>query len=245
MEAADGPRAAVLIIGNEVLSGQVEDANGPFLLKALRARGVDVIELRIVADSEPAIIDAVNTLRRRADRLFCTGGIGPTHDDVTVRAVAHAFGKPVVVHAEMAERVREVFGDASASAMRLAEVPEGADVLLDTRALVPVITVANVTLLPGVPSFVRACAEAAFGDLRGTPIVTREWRIEAHETSLAQDLAQVQDEYSELSIGSYPTFARGKVSVLIRIEGRDGSRVDAALAALRARLTPKRPPRRR
>lgn len=233
----DRPSAALLVIGNELLSGHTADQNGPHLLSVLRERGIEVKELRVIADSEPAIADAIVTLKRRCTRVLCTGGIGPTHDDVTVRALAHAFGKPVVVHAELEARVKEIFGDpAPAAAMRLAEVPEGAEVLLDARALVPIITLGNVTLLPGVPSFVRTCLQAALGDWRGMPFVVRELQVTAHETAIAAPLDDVAQRFDDVSIGSYPQFSSGKVVVRLRIEGSDRKRVEAATKALRSLL---------
>lgn len=230
----DRPTAALLIIGNELLTSQTRDENGPFMLRALRERGIEVLELRMVADNEPAIARAINDVRHRCSKVLTTGGIGPTHDDVTMRAVAHAFGVPLVVHAELMARVLAYFGeDAPPAARRLAEVPEGAEIVLDTVALVPIVSLGNVTLLPGVPKLMRNALPQALAELRGPPFFMRGLSLQARETDIAQALQDVQHAFEEVSIGSYPHFEGGRSTVHIHVDGRDAQAVDNAWQALR------------
>ena len=231
------PTAGLIIIGDEILSGQTTDRNGPFLLQCCRERGIEVVELRIVADNEPAIVGAINSLRHRCTKVLTTGGIGPTHDDVTVRALAHAFGRPTVQHAELLARVHSYFGPSvPAAAMRLAEVPEGAFVVLDTVAVVPIITLGNVSLLPGVPQLVRSGARVALAELCGPSFVSAEVFSTAREADLAEELTCIQHEFDDLHIGSYPERSDGELRVRLRVEGRDPQRVNLAAQALRMRL---------
>lgn len=231
------PKAALLIIGAEVLSGKIDDANGPFLIRALRARGVQVVELRIVGDTVAAISDALKGLMPIADHVFTTGGIGPTHDDVTIAGVAHALGKRVVRHADLErmlhERHPEQVNDAR---LKLAEIPEGAAVHLGDGSFVPVVQIANVTVLPGVPSLMRGCFAFVAGNLQGTAFHSRALWLSASESDIAAILTDVQTAFPDVAIGSYPRFDLADHRVKVTMDGRDAARVKATFETLRRRL---------
>jgi molybdenum cofactor synthesis domain-containing protein len=232
--------AALLVVGNEILTGKVDDANGPFLIRALRARGVRLVEVRVL-DDVPAIIEAaVRELSPRVTHLFTTGGIGPTHDDVTVASVAAAFDKKLVRHPGLVDRLREYYGDRLNDArLRLAEVPDGADVLLGEERLLPVIRIANTTIFPGPPSLMRLCFERIAHTLSGTPFVSRGLLVNASESTFAQALTEVQRAHPLVAIGSYPRFDHdAPYRVKLTVDGRDVAAVEAALAAVRAILEP-------
>jgi molybdenum cofactor synthesis domain-containing protein len=233
------PTAALLIIGDEVLSGKVDDANGPFLIRALRERGVQVVEVRVIGDDPDAIADTVEELSGRATHVFTTGGIGPTHDDKTINAVARAFGRRVVRHEELVRRIQTRYGgDLNEARLRLAEVPEGARVLLGDTDAIPVIEVANVFVLPGVPALARLCFERIADRLGGTPFFSRMLLLSASESQIADRLAAVQRDHPDVAIGSYPRFGAEGYRVKVTVDGRDAASVDAGLEALRAALDP-------
>lgn len=233
------PTAALVVIGDEVLSGKVDDANGPFLIRALRERGVQVVELRVIGDDPDAIVDTVRELADRTTHVFTTGGIGPTHDDKTIAAVARAFGRQVVRHEKLERRIRARYGDALNEArLRLADVPQGAHVLLGDSDAIPVIEIENVFILPGVPAFARLCFERIAGRLGGPPFASRALFLSATESQIAAGLAEVQRAHPGVAIGSYPRFGSEGYRVKVTVDGRDAASVEAATDALRAALDP-------
>jgi molybdenum cofactor synthesis domain-containing protein len=231
--------AAIVIIGAEVLSAKVQDENAPFLLRALRARGVEVTEIRTIGDVVESIAVTVRELASRVDHVITTGGIGPTHDDVTIAAVAKAFGLPVVRHREIERRLRARHGDRLNEArLKLAEVPEGSVVTLGAEDIVPVIEVRNVLVFPGVPSFMRLCFERIATRFAGRPFYSRALLLASSESLLAAHLSAVQAAWQQVAIGSYPRFDDAPYRVKVTLDGRDEAEVEAALAALRQRLEP-------
>lgn len=236
MPAAE-PRAALLIIGAEVLSGKIDDANGPFLIRALRARGVQVVELRIVGDTVEEISRAVRDLLSAADYVFTTGGIGPTHDDVTIAGVADAFGKRVVRHPDLERMLRARHNAVNEARLKLAEIPEGASVHLGDGSFVPVVQIDKVTILPGVPSLMRGCFAFVAGTLKqGTAFHSRALWLCASESDIAQTLTDVQTAFPDVAIGSYPRFDLADHRVKVTMDGRDAARVNATFETLRGRL---------
>jgi molybdenum cofactor synthesis domain-containing protein len=251
MSAAQ-PTAALVIIGAEVLSAKVEDVNAPYLVRALRSRGVEVIEIRTIGDDVDTIAKAVSALAPRVDYLFTTGGIGPTHDDVTIAGVAAAFDAPVVTDRVIEERLRARLGSRlNAAHLKMADVPEGARVILDAEGLLPIVQMRNVTLFPGVPSLMRWCFERLASELRGPPFYTRAVLLSVPESSFADHLATVQKRHPLVTIGSYPrvepedlahprdsTPVSGtntpRVRVKVTVDGRSGDLVGAAVADIRA-----------
>jgi molybdenum cofactor synthesis domain-containing protein len=241
--ALQGPTAALLIIGAEVLSGKVEDANGPFLLRALRARGVDVREIRVIGDTVTAIAAATAQLAAQQTFVITTGGIGPTHDDVTMAGIAQAFGQTVVLHPGLLAAVTRRFVARGADVKtlpaaykRLAEAPSGAEVILGDGTFVPVVHMRNVFVLPGVPSLMRGCFAQIAPMFEGPAFYTRALYLVAHESAIAADLTAVQNLFADVAIGSYPRFDSGKPEVQLTADGRDLQRVQAAIDMLLERL---------
>ena len=233
----DEPTAALLIIGAEVLSGKVDDANGPFLIRALRARGVQLLEIRTIGDTVPEISEAVKALSSRAQHLFTTGGIGPTHDDVTMAGVAAAFGGKVAQHPELLRLLHERYaGKVNDARLKLADVPEGATVRLGDGTFVPIVQFRNVTILPGVPSLMRACFAHVADGLRGAPFFSRALLLDVSESDIADTLTEIQNRNLDVAIGSYPRFDEAAYRVKVTVDGRDAARVETTLAAIRDRM---------
>jgi molybdenum cofactor synthesis domain-containing protein len=225
--------SAVLVIGNEVLSGRTQDANLGFLAARLADLGIPVVEARVVPDEEAVIVEAVNALRARVTYVFTTGGIGPTHDDITAAAIAKAFGVPVVRDPEAERRLRVHYGNGFVNAARLkmAEVPEGAALIDNPVSTAPGFRIGNVFVLAGVPAIARAMFDAlAPGLAGGPPVVSRTVPCSIPEGEFAAALTDVQSHYAGVSIGSYPYFRAGKVGVSLVIRGTDLQAVDRAAA---------------
>jgi molybdenum cofactor synthesis domain-containing protein len=234
------PTAALVIIGAEVLSGKVDDANGPFLIGALRQLGVAVTEIRVIGDAVDAIGDALRALSPRVDHVLTTGGIGPTHDDVTIAGVAAAFGRRVIQHPELLRLLQERHPQGINEArLKMTEVPEGAEVEIGEGGFVPIVYIANVAVLPGVPSLMRACfAQVAPRIHRGPPFVSRALFLNTSESDIAGSLTVAQNAFPEVAIGSYPRFDTTEYRVKVTLDGRDPARVEACHQALRGLLRP-------
>ena len=230
--------AAILIVGNEILSAKVQDENGPFLARELRALGVELRRIETVPDEVPLIVDAIVRCKQSARWLFTSGGIGPTHDDVTIAAVAKAFGK-AVVHDEriVAALRRHVGGELSPAKLRLAEVPEGATVIWTEGRLLPVISLGEVFILPGVPSFLRDGFLAVRDRFRAAPIFSRAVYFSVGESVLAEHLDATVAAHPTVAIGSYPRFDDADYRVKVTFDGRDAAEVSAALKDLEARVS--------
>lgn len=233
LSAKANPQAALLIIGAEILSGKIDDANGPFLVRRLRAQGVATGEIRVIGDDIDSISSAVNTLRRQFSYVLTTGGIGPTHDDVTLAAVAQAFATRLVRSEEIWARIVEHYDNAAALRKeRLALVPESAELILGPTGIVPVTKLDNVYVFPGVPGLMRRCFEHVAKDFAGPAFCSRAavWRIS--ETRIAEYLATLQTKFSEVAIGSYPSFDADNWQVKVTVDGRDQKTVNTVLDAL-------------
>jgi molybdenum cofactor synthesis domain-containing protein len=229
--------AAAVIIGNEVLSAKVVDANGPHLIRRLREIGIPLRSVEIVTDDVDVIVDAVARARSRAEYVFTSGGIGPTHDDVTVRAVALAMGRQVVRLPEMVELIRNRSDHLSEEAMRLADAPEGAVLLPQEGSWFPVLTVDKVFLLPGVPQLFKLQLETVLKRLRGTPVQLRCLYLRLGESTIAAVLDRVALDMPHVAIGSYPVFdAELDYRVKVTIEAAELAPVEEALARIRAGL---------
>ncbi len=229
--------AAVLVIGNEILSGRTQDANVAFLGKSLNDLGIRLMEVRVVADIEAEIVDAVNTLRKRYDYLFTTGGIGPTHDDITADSVAAAFGVGIDYHPEVFELLKQNFEsrglEANGARMRMARVPDGAELIDNEISLAPGFQIGNVFVLAGVPSIARAMFNGASNRLRrGAVVMSRSIRCHCGEGTIADPLSDVQDAYPEIDIGSYPWSRDGRFGTSLVLRGTDTARLDAAYDAV-------------
>ncbi|MFZ5468466.1 MAG: competence/damage-inducible protein A [Myxococcota bacterium] len=232
--------AAAVIIGNEVLSAKVEDQNGPHLIRRLRERGVPLRHLAMVPDEVDAIVEALTVARRHARYVFTSGGIGPTHDDVTVRAVALALGKPVVRLPEVEALLRQHYGEKPpAAALRLAEAPMGTELLFQEGIWYPVLVCDELFLLPGVPQLFRQQLEAVLPRIVGVPVVVRCLYLAAQEAEIAHVLDRVALAMPKVQIGSYPTLDRDAgYKVKVTVEHSDAGLVDEVVAQLTAALPP-------
>jgi molybdenum cofactor synthesis domain-containing protein len=229
--------AAVLVIGDEILSGRTKDANIGYIADYLARIGIDLREVRIVADDKAEIVDAVNALRARYAYLFTTGGIGPTHDDITADAVAAAFG--VEIHEDpraiklLLERIKHE--DLNEARRRMARIPVGADLIENRISKAPGFQIGNVIVMAGVPAIMQAMLDAVASRLSTGPLLAVE-TISAgqlFEGDYAAGLGAIAAASSELSIGSYPSFRDGRFHNEIVVRGRDAEKVAAAANAVR------------
>ena len=238
MTESNHTTAAIIIIGAEVLSGKVNDENGPFLLRALRERGIDVKEIRTIDDDRTTIAKAVRELSQLFTYVFTTGGIGPTHDDITLESIAEAFNCSVVRHQELADHFVQRFSDLKrqAAALRMANLPEGATVKM--AGYVPVIQKENVTVFPGVPSLMRSCFDVIAPQLRGAEFFSDAIYLNASESLIASQLTEVQNACPNVAIGSYPQFGDAPYRVKITVDSRHSEAVNHAIQAILASLDP-------
>ncbi len=228
------PTAAILIIGNEILSGRTQDVNVQFIAKKLAERGVKLQEVRVIPDVAGRIIGAVNELRAAYDMLFTTGGIGPTHDDITSECVAAAFGLPWEHHAETFAKMQAHMGENfNAARQRMATMPRGAIPIESSASLAPGFSIANVHVMAGVPRIMQAMFETLELSLpRGVPIVMRAVHgFGVLEGSIAAGLSEIQARFPELDLGSYPFRREAGGGVAIVAKGTDLSAIETAIAA--------------
>ena len=236
------PTAAILVIGNEILSGKVEDQNARYLIGELRRLGVSLRRIEVVPDVAEEIADRVRALAGRVDHLFTSGGVGPTHDDVTLRAVGEAFGLPIVRHPDLEGLLRSRYGARLHERdLQMADLPVGARLEhgpggAGTRW--PVVVVRNVWILPGVPSIFRAKFEAVRELFRAPPIHGRALFTLADEAEIAGALDETVAAFPAVDVGSYPQTEGGPHRVKVTFDGRDRDAVDAALAFLTSKLGP-------
>lgn len=240
-DRADNPVAAtktasVLLIGNELLSGRTHDANLPYLAEELNKLGIRVVECRVVPDIEPVIVDAVHALRERSDYVFTTGGIGPTHDDITAHAIAAAFDRKVIRNPEAEALLREYYpaDKINEARLKMAETPEGAALVYNPVSTAPGFRVENVFALAGVPDIARAMFDHLKHELVGGAVtLARTVSAHAAEGDIAAGLSVLQERYHGVEIGSYPFFRVGHIGVSIVFRSTDAREVDAAAEGFR------------
>lgn len=228
--------AALVVIGDEILSGRTPDRNIAQVASWLQVQGIRLVEVRVVADVEDAIVEAVNALRNAHDYLFTTGGIGPTHDDITVDAVAKAFGVPVVVHPE-ARRILEDYystrGGLNDARLRMARVPEGADLIPNRMSGAPGIRIGNVHMMAGVPHICAQMLDALTGTLEGgVPLISETIGCWVPESEVADILREVERAHPRCQIGSYPFFREGKVGANFVIRSTDAGELRSCVDTL-------------
>jgi molybdenum cofactor synthesis domain-containing protein len=227
--------ACVLLIGNEILSGRTQDANLAFLAQGLNEAGIRLREARVIPDDAGVIVSTVNAVRNTFDYVFTTGGIGPTHDDITAQCMADAFGVTLIVHPE-AKRLLESHyppGQLNEARLRMAMVPEGAMLLPNPISRAPGFQIGNVFVLPGVPNIMQGIFEQLkYRLIGGEKLLSRSVSCHLAEGTLAQDLALLQQRYPDTEIGSYPYFRRGDFGVTLVLRGTDRERLAAATEEL-------------
>ena len=221
--------AAILIIGNEILSGRTQDTNTSTLAKWLNSIGIQITEVRIIRDIENEIINTLNFLRTNNDYVFTTGGIGPTHDDITAQSVAKAFGVSYEVHKE-AYKILEAYykpGEFNEGRQKMVWMPKNAKLILNPTSGAPGFSIENVFCLPGVPSILKSMLGGLKNDIvGGKPILSYTISLRTVESEIANSLTKVQDENKDVEIGSYPFFQAGKLGVSIVIRSEDQSKID-------------------
>ena len=233
--------AGMLVIGDEILSGRTHDKNIAQVASWLQVQGIRLIEARVVSDSMEAIAEALNALRERYDYVFTTGGIGPTHDDISVDAVAKALGVPVVVHPEARAILEDYYkdkpGGLTEARLRMARVPEGADLIPNRRSGAPGIKHGKIHMMAGVPYITAEMLDALTGTLEGgAPLLSETVGCWVAESEVADVLREVEKAHANCQIGSYPFFREGKTGAnfVIRSTSRDdvASAVDTLCEAL-------------
>ena len=221
--------AAILIIGNEILSGRTQDTNTSTLATWLNSIGVKVAEVRVIPDVEKKIVDTLNLLRKENDYVFTSGGIGPTHDDITAESVSKAFGLKYEINKE-AFKILEAYyqpGEFNEGRQKMVWMPKNAKLILNPTSGAPGFNVENVFCLPGVPSILKSM----LGGLKnrivgGEPILSHTISLKTVESEIANSITQIQDQNKEVEIGSYPFFHAGKLGVSIVIRSEDQSKID-------------------
>jgi molybdenum cofactor synthesis domain-containing protein len=228
--------AALVVIGDEILSGRTHDKNIAQVATWLQVQGIRLKEVRVVADDTPAIVEAVNTLRARNDYLFTTGGIGPTHDDITVDAIAEALGVPVIVHPEaraILERYYENRGTLTEARLRMARTPEGASLIPNRYTGAPGIRCGNVFIMAGVPSITAGMLDALSGELEGgAPLLSETIGCWVGESEVADLLRQTEKAFETCQIGSYPFWGEGRTGANFVIRSVDAEDLAACARAL-------------
>ena len=221
--------AAILIIGNEILSGRTQDTNTSTLATWLNLIGVKVNEVRVVPDTEKKIVDTLNILRKENDYVFTTGGIGPTHDDLTAQSVSKAFCLKYQIHKEAFKILESYYkpGEFNEGRQKMVWMPENANLILNPTSGAPGFSVENVFCLPGVPSIMKSM----LGGLKnkiigGEPILSHTISLRTVESEIANSLTKVQDQNKDVEIGSYPFFHAGKLGVSIVLRSEKQSRID-------------------
>ena len=229
--------AAVLVIGDEILSGRTKDKNIGYIADHCTQIGIQLREVRIVADDEADIVAAVNALRSRYDYVFTTGGIGPTHDDITADCIAKAFGVGIDVDPRALALLKPYYEkrgvELTEGRLRMARIPDGADLIENSVSVAPGFMTGNVITLAGVPNIMQAMLDGILPQLEGGPeLHARTVACALAEGQIAADLGALQDRYPDLEIGSYPYFRNGFFGVSLVLRGTDEARVAAATEEL-------------
>ena len=228
--------AGLVVIGDEILSGRTHDKNIAQVASWLQVQGIRLSEVRVVPDVVERIVEAVNALRESYDYLFTTGGIGPTHDDITVDAVSEALGVPVIVHPEahaILERYYADKGGLNEGRLRMARTPEGAELIPNRMSGAPGIRIGNVHLMAGVPHITAGLLDALTGTLEGgAPLIAETVGGFIPESEVSALLRDVEKAHENCQIGSYPFFKEGKVGANFVIRSTDREELDACMAEL-------------
>ena len=231
------PTAAMLVIGDEILSGRTRDANMYHLAGELTKIGIDLKEVRVVSDDKAAIITAVKALSDAHDTVVTSGGIGPTHDDITADCIAAAFGRPIDIRSDARALLAAHYDrqglELNAARLRMARIPDGARLIDNPVSVAPGFSLENVHVMAGVPSVFQAMVASVLPGLTGgAPLLSQTLRVHRGEGDIAGTLGALADDYRDLSIGSYPFQKEGRYGANIVLRGTDEARVSAALVQL-------------
>ncbi len=233
------PTAALLVIGNEILSGKIVDTNSPFLAAELRGLGVDLERILTVPDEIDIIAEEVLAFSRAYDHVFTSGGIGPTHDDVTMEGVARAFKREVVLDQTICDRIERARGKPINSAMRkMAMLPAGAKAVDAGDLWFPIVVVENVHIFPGIPQLFEKKFRSIRHRFSGVPFRLTRIFVDRYESDIADSLNELLGEFPELLLGSYPRIGERDYRVMLTLESRDPDYLERAARALCAKLPP-------
>jgi FAD synthetase len=229
--------AGIVIIGNEVLSGKTHDINSYFLCTELRHLGVEVQKISTIQDEIPLIGQEVAEFSQRFDFIFTTGGVGPTHDDVTIEGVAHGFGLKVVRHPAIEQRMRQrLGGDVNEARLRMANVPEGATLLATEALFAPVVNIRNVYIFPGIPKILHERFHAIKERFRDSPYFLKNVYVRYGEGIIAAMLNDLLVKFPQIMLGSYPVLDLPEYKVKVTLESKDAAYLDRALQTFVASL---------
>jgi FAD synthetase len=229
--------AGIVIIGNEVLSGKTQDINSHFFCTELRRLGVEVLKISTIQDEIELIGQEVATFSQRYDYVFTSGGVGPTHDDVTIDGIAHGFGLKVVRHPDIERRMRQRLGNqVNEARLRMANVPEGAKLLATEALFAPIVNIRNVYIFPGIPSILQERFHAIKEMFRDTPYYLKNVYVRYGEGVIAEMLNELLVKFPKLMLGSYPVLDVPEYKVKVTLESKDQSYLDQALQAFIASL---------
>jgi molybdenum cofactor synthesis domain-containing protein len=229
--------SGIIVIGNEILSGKTRDENSPYLVRELRDLGVDVRKICVVPDELRLISHEVKDFSKSYDYVFTTGGVGPTHDDLTMNGIAAAFGVRIQRNSELESNIRNFYAPELIDGnLRMADVPEGARLLGGQGLWFPVIAVENVYIFPGVPEILRKKFDRIKETFRDAPFYLREIYLKADEGQIAATLHEVLAEFPNLLLGSYPYFDNRDYSIKLTLESKDSAYLERAHASLVSQL---------
>ncbi|MGI9383668.1 MAG: competence/damage-inducible protein A [Methyloligellaceae bacterium] len=226
--------AALIVIGDEILSGRTKDANIAYIAAYLTEIGIRLKEVRVVADEEPEIVAAVNALRAACTYVFTTGGIGPTHDDITADSVAKAFGVPIDIDERAVALMRQRFEPSrlTEARLRMARIPEGAELVHNPVSMAPGFMLENVVVMAGVPRIMQVMLDSVTPRLRkGRKMLSRTVRVDQPEGDVAPGLRRVQDVFPDVQMGSYPFFEEGRLGTRLVLRSIEVDRLEDALKA--------------
>jgi molybdenum cofactor synthesis domain-containing protein len=227
--------AALIVIGDEILSGRTKDKNTGYIADYMTVIGIRLREVRMVPDIEDEIVAAINALREKYTYVFTTGGIGPTHDDITSDAVARAFGVSIDIDERAVAMMRERYapGDLTETRLRMARIPEGAELIENSVSRAPGFMIGNVIVMAGVPRIMQVMLDDVAPRLKtGSKLLTRTVRVERPEGDVAPGLGRVQNDHPEVQMGSYPFFAKEKLGTHLVLRSDDKGKLDEALKSI-------------
>jgi molybdenum cofactor synthesis domain-containing protein len=238
MPQLDNPdtfKAALVIIGNEILSGRTADANTPWIAERLTERGILLVEVRIIPDVERIILSTLNQLRADYDYVFTTGGIGPTHDDITAESVAKVFGVPLVQNDQATRILADYYGTEKLEFPRakMAMIPQGAKLIPNPVSAAPGFIIENVHVMAGVPRIMQAMMDHVLGEIKaGKPILSNTVACSLLESKVAEDLTELQKNYPDVDIGSYPHYRGGTMGLSLVLRATNNENLDLATAEI-------------
>jgi molybdenum cofactor synthesis domain-containing protein len=239
MPSADSVTAALLVIGDEILSGRTKDVNIGATADFCTDLGIELKEVRVVSDETDEIVEAINALRARYTYVFTTGGIGPTHDDITADAVARAFGVALPINAQAREmlesRWRQTGTEVNEARLRMARIPEGADLIVNSVSAAPGFRIGNVHVMAGVPVIMRAMLEALVPTLKGgKKVLSVTVKAAVGEGTVGGPLGALQEQYPDVKMGSYPQMGHDRIMTELVLRGTDAARLEEAAGKVRA-----------